>query len=709
MFKRVVTRSLHRAFPELDRFDDGRASAFVASAARGWRRTIVRWVALVLTVVICAGGLLVGTALAMHYLEVDMYSWSINPVYVGIALLAASIGLGLVLALLVRDRVLRQSIRRLIKNRGTCWKCAYSLLGMPIGPDLRLTCPECGTVTVADPSMGELVPSVKGAVVYVPQFAVEGAEQIAARKRRHRSVCRISLCLVLGVVVAGVGCYAGLRVFLWWQAREARAILASGEFNAKMVQVQEKLLRPGVAATEPNQWGEVVDALEAFKRAERAVCTAYFESHPDVVVQDVVKASGVFAPVLKDYISDFDPWYDNRMNPSNVNDDLVGLLDAELKRSGADAKLRSLAALRRAVRPMVVAEGQSPMALQITDLQPLRMVAEFNTARMVRAARSGDGQGYIDALEQGLAVADLIGRQGTHIDTLTANRQRNLLLACVRATLGSLQSDEVLARVDEVIARQAGPTGSGGVSASMIEVEEFYYRAWIAEFFSKPGDVERVLLWGFPDDTMYTSRHEKGKPMLGKLGTLRSNLDDLCVGYKRIGADLALTPDVRASVPLSVPRGSKMGLVRDTADSLGRSMVLQDSTGRTTWAGTRVMVALERFKLRTGAFPASLSELGEADGVTASNPLSLDPFSGKAFGFERTTTDRQNLTTAGKRHKNTWGYWLWSVSADGVDDQGSFPEWPSDSMRTWAGPSGDYLINEQHRWGTNPVGKGNQK
>jgi hypothetical protein len=152
-----------------------------------------------------------------------------------------------------------------------------------------------------------------------------------------------------------------------------------------------------------------------------------------------------------------------------------------------------------------------------------------------------------------------------------------------------------------------------------------------------------------------------------------------------------------------------MGLVRDTAESLGRSMVLQDSTGRLCWAGTRVMVALERFKLRTGAFPASLSELGEADGVTASNPLPLDPFSGKAFGFERTTTDRQNLTTAGKRHKNTWGYWLWSVSADGVDDRGSFPEWPSDSMRTWAGPSGDYLINEQHRWGTNPVGKGNQK
>lgn len=709
MFKRVITRSLHRAFPELDRFDDGRASAFVASAARGWRRTIVRWVALVLTVVVYSAILMGATFVAAELLSLRPERWGMERPYLASVVTALNLGLAFVLGLLVRDRVLRRSIRRLIKNRGTCWKCGYTLLGMPIGPDLRLTCAECGVVTVADPSMGELAPSAKGGVAYVPEFAVEGAEQIKARKRRHRIVGRVAVGLVLGVVVAGLASYAGLRIFLWWQAREARAILASGEYNAKIVQVQEKLLRPSVAASEANQWGEVVDALEGFKRAEQAVCTAYFESHPGVPVQDALKASGVFAPVLTGYKDAFDGWYDESTTPSNVNNDLVALLDAELKRNGADAKLRGLAGLRRAVRPMVVAEGQSPMTLQITDLQPLRMVAEFNTARMVRAARSGDGQGYIDALEQGLAVADLMGRQGTLIDTLTANRQCNLLLACVRATLGSLQSDEVLARVDGVIARQAGPTGAGGISASTIEAEEFFSRAWIAEFFSKPGDVERALIWGFPDDTVLMGRIERGKPMLGRLGTLRSNLDDLSVGYARVGVLLAQTPQARGGVPWSVPKASNTGLIADSTENLGRSMVMEDSGGRVCWAGTRVMVALERFKLRTGGLPASLSELGEADGVTASNPLPLDPFSGKAFVYERTTGDHPNPTPKAKPHTNTWGYWLWSVGADGIDDGGLFPELQYESLRVGWGPTCDYLINEQHRWGTNPVGKGNQK
>ncbi|MFN7785397.1 MAG: hypothetical protein ACK5QR_03550, partial [bacterium] len=162
---RIITRKLHKAFRELDRFEEPRARAFVRVASSGWRARGFRY------------GVMAVVAMPMLFGLVILVGWvaslgsrttlAQDIVHTGIAL-TLGLALTFLAVMLTRDQMLRWRIRRLIRRRGTCQMCNYSLLGMTVGPDLVVTCPECGDKLKADPAMNELATTADGRRTYTP-------------------------------------------------------------------------------------------------------------------------------------------------------------------------------------------------------------------------------------------------------------------------------------------------------------------------------------------------------------------------------------------------------------------------------------------------------------------------------------------------------------------------------------------------------------
>ena len=156
---RLLTRQLHRAFPELDPFDDARCRQFVAQAARSRSGRFASIVAVVVAIVIglfgppAAAAWLHTTSLAAHF------TWS--PLWLDVSLVAGFV-LGPFAGIVTRDVALRLRVRRVLRARGRCYGCGYSLLGIPIGANLEVICPECRTACTVDAAMTALTDDATG-------------------------------------------------------------------------------------------------------------------------------------------------------------------------------------------------------------------------------------------------------------------------------------------------------------------------------------------------------------------------------------------------------------------------------------------------------------------------------------------------------------------------------------------------------------------
>jgi hypothetical protein len=198
---RLITKDLHRAFPELDRFDEANARAFVKSANR---RFVPRAIRFLLMATVMIGAALLGLNFSWNaYFRIRSDVTAI--LLTGLTVIPF-IALGAILTLLLRDVLLRRSIQRLIDRRGTCFKCGYSLLGMIVGPDFRVTCPECQSITRADTVLNELVPDAHGRQTYQPSIDQSIAEREERTRRRLKTVAKwmayCTLALIATALVA---------------------------------------------------------------------------------------------------------------------------------------------------------------------------------------------------------------------------------------------------------------------------------------------------------------------------------------------------------------------------------------------------------------------------------------------------------------------------------------------------------------------------
>ncbi|MBM4108802.1 MAG: hypothetical protein FJ255_08335 [Phycisphaerae bacterium] len=159
----LVRTKLYRAFPELDSYSDEQCERFVRAATRAWWRRILRGVIVLL--VFIAGLPVALAAMAWTYAvteqALDLPGVLVLFVVIPIGLMLVGVGTPPVAAFLARDQLLRRQVRFVLRDRGACAECRYSLIGLPV-TRAHVLCPECGTRTRVDPSLGELTPDDAG-------------------------------------------------------------------------------------------------------------------------------------------------------------------------------------------------------------------------------------------------------------------------------------------------------------------------------------------------------------------------------------------------------------------------------------------------------------------------------------------------------------------------------------------------------------------
>ncbi|MCH8211252.1 MAG: hypothetical protein IIB99_07750 [Planctomycetes bacterium] len=97
-------------------------------------------------------------------------------------------------------------------------------------------------------------------------------------------------------------------------------------------------------------------------------------------------------------------------------------------------------------------------------------------------------------------------------------------------------------------------------------------------------------------------------------------------------------------------------------------------------AGTILMLSIEQYRARSGHYPGSLTDLIPA----ILDELPHDPYSAEGFIYRKVS---ENLGSA--------GYFLYSVGADGVDNDGTMSaDNPSDALSTDANVGLDYVFNK---------------
>ncbi len=361
-----------------------------------------------------------------------------------------------------------------------------------------------------------------------------------------------------------------------------------------------------------------------------------------------------------------------------------GLLDA----------LDKVAAAPWAARP--TPEGALMLAT-FPELRATRQLARICGARLTIASERGDGAEVARAYEHGLALGRISCVQLSIIDHLVG-------YACV-ALANSRLREALIANPPE------GDAGLGMIEDCLGALDRQTPLGPISRAF----DCERIyaldtLEWTHTDDghggglfvvSMGNTLGGGGagppapgsRDPLGALGGLLfanksetvAKLNEL---YANLASRSALSRPQRVAgqnldlMSEQLPR--RFAFIKMIFPALERALQSSDQA-RMDIMGTRLMLVLERWRIRTGHYPATLGELMGGDGLAA---LPVDPINDKGFGYRRIDA----ATDPARR-----GYILYALGDDGVDNGGIEPPNPNDRNSVLSGRSRhgfDYIINQ---------------
>ncbi len=621
---RLITRhKLYRAFPELDSYEDGQCEQFLAAAQGGWVRWGLRWGACIGASYLVMALVAMGTALIASALGIDMDrppTWFMAGVLVLIAAWP-------ILAIVTRDVLVRWRVRRVLRVTGSCSECGYSLIGMPLDDEHRVTCPECGHVKAVDPSLAVLTRDEMGrtrieSITQAPEL------QPFWTARRKRLAKRGALAGVLVFVVLPGMLFGAYELFLRWQAGQARAARVPAE---RLLAIVESAQPAGAGPGAPDAW-------EAFDRANEIAER----------VDAAVRAADEFRDAEGNLVhADFSYVYD-----PNQKSDGTSPEDREIARraalhmleqyqaNGVFDALREMAARPRAVRaPELDPAEASPTLLGrlMPWLGKTRKFARANAARMHLALHAGDEATYLEALDQGLALAQMNAMQGSTMEQLVGLAIDSLTMRRVMDSLPACDDDEWLASIDRVIANRPSRFDID----RLLDVDEMGAKDAFAEMFADPSKVRFgrfnptiMRMWG---------------QIPPRVGTFRGTMRELTNYYADVRGNVRGTRTGPPRIPSGLASMVVSGFVRPT-DLIRRAQAEHD--------GLRLVIAIRRFELREKRLPETLDELVP----TFLPAIPSDPLGQGPYRFQRVDPAKDRLKRS---------YLVYSVGLDGVDDRGN--------------------------------------
>lgn len=291
--------------------------------------------------------------------------------------------------------------------------------------------------------------------------------------------------------------------------------------------------------------------------------------------------------------------------PQNETDPLFALADGDnptpsrlrraermlrlLKDRNYFARLNHLAQVPRAVRPVVTREREAELRANyrthdLIRCRPLSLAAE---AQMVSAARLGDSASTTAAYRGGLAIGRIFAHQLTTLDAVlgysfvqSANKQlRGLIIEGILTEPALL---ECAAAIDEQ---------TGGLPPLIATVQAERITAW--ESFGKLDENGRPAL------------SEEDSALLDRILDAYAVIATFPVPERRTAAAA-----IAAQTSLdAIPRKPDFQFSAASAADIADSALRVEAAMLTDIAATRIMIALERCKLREGAYPEALALL----------------------------------------------------------------------------------------------------
>lgn len=632
---RLMTWKLHRAFPELDRFSDEQCLRFIRATGRSWRR-VPHLLAVFVTYMVT--GLLMGAlvGLTLRAMSVDLSRFD-PPVFVAVPLGLVGAVLCAIPAFMVRDRLLRGRVRRVLDTRSLCVRCRYSLLGMPVDEDCIVICPECATPTEVDSSLGELEVGASGERRFAPRRSGHSGW---LTERQRRVVKRAAVVCAVVFLVALPGSWG---LYEWWLTRQAEKAGAERPQQEQFMALVEEGQPPDAGPGTPNAW-------ELFTRAQLRMMDADAaaglpqdskgqEVNPDFTL--------IYAPRVIELEGEDDWSGKQRQEQDRVAEAAARDRIERYRAAGVFDLMEEMAVRERAVRSLHIAPSQPAVGVLLPELGQSRNMARMNAGRMAVALEKGVAEGteeWLRAMEANLAIARINRMQPFLLDKLVSVSISALTYERLRAFLKTHADGETLVRVLEALDRQTG-------AIDMKTVLEGERRASL-----------NTVGWVFMQKKMVRfGRLSKSDPLgfgaeTGRVGTWAENRDALNGYFDQAG--VLLSTPLRDRPPLdTAPTGLRLvDLMTPALSSAARGFDLAAMEE----VGVRTMVALERFYAAEKRYPASLEEL--VPKYLAGVPV--DPWDGKALKYR---------VHAAGQERDGWGYTLYSVGGDGVDDGGRSP------------------------------------
>lgn len=652
---RVPGRKIYRAFGELDGFGDEQCARFVKGANRG----VVRGVGRVVFLWMLGVGALV---LALYGLEKLTGNWDIR-LGRGVVYFAAlfpiwtvGIFLSVLLVMVTRDWMLIRRIRWVLRNRGECVACRYSLLGLSVDDEYVVTCPECGVGTRVDESLGELVRDGAGRARFEPKFgAMIEVTPFWTAARRKWFVRGLEVAFVLFVVLpAAVIGVRELRI-------RSDAAVARAD-RARLVREWEALIE---SAQPPGRAGDV-DGWTIFEMIA--------QRHKDAT-KDAANRSGTYPQVT---YPDFYAVCHPPVAPKATA--LMPVLPQQEEEYAKEVRARELAIRQidlyrstdlyflmdefaktgRMVACVLPAPGQPIVGVVNLYNSECREISYVNCARMRLARERGDAAEFVRAAEANFAIA----RGLAGIPFVVARRASSEI---AHETIGECRGwfaegapRGLAAAIQGAMERQPRPENSSFAA----DGEGLMMQDLMAWIFSEPARV-RLGMWG-SDIRAYTDGMPKNiAPSTVLIGSYAANRDAQDAMLKVLWAEAEVEPWEWRNAKL---KPSGFLLVDAFMPNHGNGTLDQDRLMLST-RGFVQMLRIERFRDEWGRYP-SVEEFEDGRaGVLERDPMTGDPFVYAILEAACPEISEAAVLDTGVRDLfNRGGYVLYSPDSDGVRD-----------------------------------------
>lgn len=633
---RLLTRRIYRAFPELDRFPDEACERFVRAARRGLAAKVVH-ASCVLIVSLLAG---IGASFAffrsIRFFDRWGDSLAFESVWLTLGLIAWMLVLGCIpvlMGLAARDRLLRRRVGQVLHSRGSCNVCRYSLLGLPVGDDLKVACPECGSVVTVDASMAELAEGAGGAKRFAPAAPNEHIPPPLFSRRTWRRIFIGVMALVVVPLVLGLISWGA---FEWWlraQARDAADLIASinaqAQRDAESLSPEEQELNTQVSL-------RLVEAIEKIHEGDRRAIAGQ-EAQLGAGATLVVEPPFFFLGLHPDF--DYAPEQN-----SGVSERLAIMPMWHDEYEHADVFLAIDAAATQA--SIGAAQGISSIRIwNGAGIQDLSPITQAISLRLFLAAARGEHDTF-DATLQAAArlepfLMDSLGTRGFMRDpTLSRVIDRAMI-----HVLAAPPSPAWVESIDRAQAIRTAPATSEAMDASRA-----FFLSQAAAAYTNPLAVRKAYL---DEARNWASQGTWSQPTYGRLGTLNEVVGMINASHRVYRTHADQMPWERTGVvPVQTP------LIMASWYHTVTFQILSARDERVLHArGISAMIAIERFRHSRGEYPATLDALVPEFMPEVPRDIWADrPLSYRRFGPGEDAAGR--------------GYVLYSVGPDAVDDHG---------------------------------------